>query len=166
MPIESAPLATLADVEAIETVPLSDRFSFRSTYELLADAARKYSDRTALIFLPTGGVDDQAQEISYRKLLARITQAANMFTDLGLGPGDVVSYLLPNLPQTHYTIWGGEAAGLRDRPRISGRCRCSGYGRRNERYDGDDHGQGCEDGPAPGGRESHSGRAGRLQRGF
>ena len=37
---------------------------------------------------------------------------ANLFTDLGVGPGDTVSYLLPNLPQTHITIWGGQAAGI------------------------------------------------------
>jgi len=38
-------------------------------------------------------------------------QAANAFNRLGLGPGDAVAYLLPNLPQTHFTLWGGETAG-------------------------------------------------------
>ncbi|NIP23734.1 acyl-CoA synthetase, partial [candidate division KSB1 bacterium] len=31
---------------------------------------------------------------------------------LGIGPKDVISYLLPNLPQTHYVLWGGEAVGI------------------------------------------------------
>ncbi len=35
-----------------------------------------------------------------------------MLHDLDVGPNDVVSYLLPNLPQTHYTLWGAEAAGI------------------------------------------------------
>ena len=31
---------------------------------------------------------------------------------LGLRPGRVVAYVLPNLPETHFTIWGAEAAGI------------------------------------------------------
>ena len=31
---------------------------------------------------------------------------------LGVGRGEVVSYLLPNLPETHFTLWGAEAAGI------------------------------------------------------
>ncbi len=29
-----------------------------------------------------------------------------------MGPRDVVTYILPNLPQTHYTLWGAETAGI------------------------------------------------------
>ena len=32
-------------------------------------------------------------------------------TASGSAADDVVAYLLPNLPQTHFTIWGGETAG-------------------------------------------------------
>jgi fatty-acyl-CoA synthase len=35
-----------------------------------------------------------------------------VFADLGIEPDDVVSFLLPNLPHTHFTLWGGEAAGI------------------------------------------------------
>lgn len=35
-----------------------------------------------------------------------------MCKDLGLGPNDVVTYVLPNLPQTHFVLWGAEAAGI------------------------------------------------------
>lgn len=42
----------------------------------------------------------------------RITQTANLLRSLGLGRGDVVSFVLPNLPETHWVIWGGEAAGI------------------------------------------------------
>jgi fatty-acyl-CoA synthase len=50
--------------------------------------------------------------VSYQTLIERIRQTANMFADLGIGPGDVVSYVLPNIPQTHYVLWGAEAAGI------------------------------------------------------
>ncbi len=51
-------------------------------------------------------------EITYTQLIGRIRQAANMFHDLGVGPEDVVTYLLPNTPQTHFTLWGAEWAGI------------------------------------------------------
>jgi fatty-acyl-CoA synthase len=49
--------------------------------------------------------------LSYREFFARITQAANLFHRLGVGPGAPVAYVLPNLPETHEVVWGGEAAG-------------------------------------------------------
>ena len=45
-------------------------------------------------------------------LLARITQTANALSRLGIGKDDVVAYVLPNLPETHFTIWGAEAVGV------------------------------------------------------
>src|SRR5262249_29406921 len=48
----------------------------------------------------------------YREFVARINQTANAFLRLGVGKSDVVSYVLPNLPETHFTIWGGEAVGV------------------------------------------------------
>ncbi len=53
-----------------------------------------------------------AVEVTYRELLGKVTQAANVFHALGVGPDDVVSYVLPNLLETHYAIWGGQAAGI------------------------------------------------------
>jgi fatty-acyl-CoA synthase len=35
-----------------------------------------------------------------------------MFFRLGIRADSVVAYLLPNLPETHFVIWGGEAAGI------------------------------------------------------
>ena len=62
--------------------------------------------------MPNGDSAAPAHEVTYRELLRKVTQAANAFHALGVGPSDVVSYVLPNLLETHYTIWGGEAAGI------------------------------------------------------
>lgn len=104
--------ASLAAVEAIERTPLAEQYSLGSTYEILQGSAREFGDRAALVFLPQGKADEPAFTVSYAELLAKTTQAANLFHRLGMGPADVVAYVLPNLPQTHYTIWGGEAAGI------------------------------------------------------
>ncbi|MBW2370334.1 MAG: acyl-CoA synthetase, partial [Deltaproteobacteria bacterium] len=50
--------------------------------------------------------------ITYGQMIGRINQTANMFQDFGVGPTDTVSFLLPLLPQTHFTLWGAEAAGI------------------------------------------------------
>ncbi len=106
-------IATVADVEAIEAeMPADARTSFTTTYEIFAAGAAKFGDRPAITFLPTGSADDDPVVVSYAELFAGINRAANLFHDLGVSADNPVSYLLPNLPQTHLTIWGGETAGI------------------------------------------------------
>ena len=105
-------IKTLADVEAVEQRPISDYIPFKSTYEILEYAAKQFSDRLALRFLMQGTAEETAIDISYPELLKKVTQTANLFHHLRIEKNDCVSYILPNLPQTHYTIWGGEAAGI------------------------------------------------------
>ncbi|HVP29378.1 MAG TPA: acyl-CoA synthetase [Myxococcota bacterium] len=103
---------TLADVEAIERTPLAERLDADSTYEVLRRAAREHGARPALRFLAKGTPDEDAVVVTYTELLRRVTQTANLFAALGVERDDVVSYVLPNLPETHDTIWGAEAAGI------------------------------------------------------
>ena len=106
------PLRSLADIEVLEAVPLEHRLAgLESTYDVLRRAAQLRPDATALVYVPDGDSTRPAVEWSYARLLARVTQAANAFHRLGVGSGDVVSYVLPNLPETHATIWGAQAAG-------------------------------------------------------
>lgn len=110
--MERIPIRGVADIEKIEEVPLSERLPARSTYELIRRGAMLDPKKVALYFIPRGEDYDKPLAISYEQLWGRINQAANLFHDLGLRPGEVVSTLLPNLPQTHFALWGGEAAGI------------------------------------------------------
>jgi fatty-acyl-CoA synthase len=105
-------IKTLRDIQQIEQTPLAERDLPNSTYELIRRSAALQGDAPALSFILQGNVDEQAYRLSYRQLLGKITQTANAFHRLGLRPGKAVSFLLPNLPHTHFTIWGGEAAGI------------------------------------------------------
>ena len=105
-------IATMADVERIEATPLEDQYAYQSTYEMFANAADQYGAGRALIFLPGGSADEEPVIYTHRELFGRITQAANLFHRLGIDSRDVVAYVLPNLPQTHFALWGGEAAGI------------------------------------------------------
>lgn len=111
--MSTAPLIrTLQDIELIESTPLSERDLPSSTFELIRRTAQASPDAPALSFILQGTGEETALCLNYAELLGKITQTANAFHRLGLRPGKAVSFLLPNLPQTHYTIWGGEAAGI------------------------------------------------------
>jgi fatty-acyl-CoA synthase len=105
-------LANAADVAALEAVPLHERLEAASTYEAIQIGARRDPLALAMQFLPTCAVDDIAITFTYAQFLAKVTQAANLFSSLGIGPNDVVSVLLPLLPQNFYALFGAEAAGI------------------------------------------------------
>jgi len=105
-------IKNLADIEAIENRPIDERFKEQSTYEMIKSGVELNPDGIALSFLLSGDTYVQPMQITYQDFLKRIHQCANLFYDLGIGPRDVVTFLLPNIPQTHYVIWGAEAAGI------------------------------------------------------
>lgn len=105
-------IATLDDIHAIEKTPFNERQPARSTYELLRNVAGQHPNALAITFLPTGRVTDTPIQITYRELFRRVTQTANAFHSLGVRLDAPVTYFLPNFPETHYTIWGGQAAGV------------------------------------------------------
>ncbi|MBL0428828.1 AMP-binding protein [Ramlibacter alkalitolerans] len=101
----------LADIEALERTPYEEAIPARTTYGLIARAARQFADRTAFTYLPDGELATAPQAITYAQLLANIHRAANLFRRLGVGPQDAVAILAPNIPSTHYALWGAQLAG-------------------------------------------------------
>jgi fatty-acyl-CoA synthase len=83
-----------------------------STYVLLQAAAGRFGEAPALTYVRDAAAFHDAQTFSFRELLAKVTQAANLFHAVDIGAGDVVAYALPNLPETHFALWGAEAAGI------------------------------------------------------
>lgn len=105
--------ATSADVRQYEQEhPLESQDLPASTLELFQRSAERFGDRPALTFLMQGTAEEPGLTYSYRELLAGVIQTANGFGALGVGREDVVSMLLPNVPQNQLTLWGGEAAGI------------------------------------------------------
>jgi len=58
------------------------------------------------------GPKDPAETLTWRTLHQKTSQAANMFRGLGVGPKDVVAYVLPNSNETVLTLLGGAVAGI------------------------------------------------------
>jgi len=111
-PVVSGAVACMEDVLAIECRVPQFPGSDISTYELLSRGLSSAPEATALSFFLRGEDYEQPFTWTQREWLGCITQAANMFRRLGLQRDGVVAFILPNLPETHWTIWGGEAAGV------------------------------------------------------
>jgi fatty-acyl-CoA synthase len=109
---QQRPPRTIRDIEAIEQVPLGQRLTVRSTYELIQEMAAKGPERTAIALLGGGERSDRPVRLSYGALLKGMHQTANLLADLGVEPGNVIAELLPNLLETHLLLWGGQAAGI------------------------------------------------------
>lgn len=101
----------LADIEALERTAYDEAIPARTTYGLIARAARRFPERIGFTYLPDGELASAPQRITYAQLLANIHRAANLFRRLGVGPGDAVAILAPNIPATHYALWGAQVAG-------------------------------------------------------
>ena len=104
--------ATEADLRAFKQVPYADRIAAESTYDAIKLGAASNPDAPAIQFLPNADPADTPIVISYRDFVARVTQAANMFHALGVSGNDVVSFMLPLLPEAFVTLFGAEAAGI------------------------------------------------------
>jgi fatty-acyl-CoA synthase len=105
-------LASAADIRAFERVPYVERIAAASTFDAIKLGAAHNADAAAIQFLPNASPEDTPIVITHGQFVARVTQAANMFHALGVGPSDVVSFLLPLLPQSFLTLFGAEAAGI------------------------------------------------------
>jgi fatty-acyl-CoA synthase len=105
-------LATDEQVRALERVPYAERIAAESTYDAIRLGAARNLDAPAIQFLPNADPADTPLVISHRDFIARVTQAANMFHALGAGPDDVISFMLPLLPDAFVTLFGAEAAGI------------------------------------------------------
>ncbi len=105
------PISDAASVRAAEAegwpLDLPD-----STYELIRRSAERYGSAPALSFFLQVEGHQRPQTVSYAELFANVTRTANLLHRLGVRAETPVALVLPNLLETHYALWGGEAAGV------------------------------------------------------
>lgn len=104
-------IATQADIEAIDARGLPADLP-ASTYEMIRRSAAIDPQAPALSFFLETHHHARPETWTYAQLLARITQTANAFHVAGATRETVITFVLPNLPETHCVIWGGQAAGI------------------------------------------------------
>lgn len=100
-----------ADIEQLEAGGLPDNLA-NSSYELIQRGAAINPNAPALTFFLNGNNHRNTDTWTYQQLLGQITQCANFFHELGANKDTVIAFILPNLPETHFVIWGGQASGI------------------------------------------------------
>ncbi|CAG9247967.1 Acetyl-coenzyme A synthetase [Paraburkholderia unamae] len=106
-------LLTEADVERFERVPLAERGLPASTYEMLMDGCGIDPDNVAIQFFSDGARPlETAVQVTFAQLRTKVHQTANLLADLGIGKDDVVSVMLPAVPESQFVLWGAQAAGI------------------------------------------------------
>ena len=101
------------DRDAIEAeMAWENRDLPKTLYGMLSGTADKFPDHNAVTFQIFSGPKDKAETLKWRELREKVTQTANLFRSLGVGPTDVVAYVLPNCNETILTLLGGAVAGI------------------------------------------------------
>lgn len=83
-----------------------------STYHMIRQGVALDPQAPALTFFLQTDEHKDAETWSYQALLEHIHQTANFLHELGADKDTVIAYILPNLPETHFVIWGGQATGI------------------------------------------------------
>ena len=81
----------------------------RNVFEAIWRIAVTHGDKAAITML---GADPEAEprKLTYTDFAEGVARTANAFRALGLQRGDVVAYMLPSLPETHFVLWGAATA--------------------------------------------------------
>jgi fatty-acyl-CoA synthase len=107
------PLRGVADVEAIEAVPLDSRLRMVDiSHRVACGLAAHDPNDTAIFYISDGDVDRSAVEISFAALIRNIGRTASLLRGAGIGSGDVVAILLPAVPQIYWSILGAMSAAV------------------------------------------------------
>lgn len=102
-----------AEVARFEQVPLAARKLPASTYEMLMDGCAIAPSKVAIHYFTDGARPlETARQVTYAELRAKVHQTANLLGDLGVGKDEVVSVLLPAIPESQFVLWGAQAAGI------------------------------------------------------
>lgn len=105
--------AGVEDRNAIEAeMPWADRDVAKTMWSLLSNTAGKFPNHNAISYQLFSGPKDHAETLTWSQLRGQVGRAANLFRSLGVGPTDVVAYVLPNCNETVITLLGGSVAGI------------------------------------------------------
>ncbi|MEQ6247271.1 acyl-CoA synthetase [Sulfitobacter sp. HNIBRBA3233] len=103
----------IADRDAIEAeCAWEDRDLPKTLYGVLANTTSKFPNHNAISYQLFSGPTDPAETLTWQQFHDKSVQTANLFRSLGVGPTDVVAYVLPNANETALSLVGGAIAGI------------------------------------------------------
>ena len=107
-----APLRSIADVEALERVPLEQRLLSWDANDWIQRGLDLAPDKVAIQYVADGKPETPPLAWSYGELKRRTTATANLFRSLDVGDTDAVLYLMPTIPSLYTVMLASLAAGV------------------------------------------------------
>ncbi len=107
------PYAGNEDRVRLETeMPWEDRDVPKTIFGMISRTADRVPNNNAISFQITSGPTDKAETLTWKQMQGKVAQTANMLRRMGIGPTDVVAYVMPNATETILTFLGGATAGI------------------------------------------------------
>jgi len=105
--------SNMADRDAIEAEgDYAARQLPRTMYQFLTQARDAWGGRPAVGFQLLSDPRAPCRTLTWSELHERVTETANLFRSLGIGPKDVVAFMLPNAIETPVVLLAGAVAGI------------------------------------------------------
>ncbi len=104
-------ITDVEDIRRIESQDYAHWVGATNTFGLICRAAANDAGSTALLYVRDARDFASALRWSYGELVDAVRRAANLFRALGVGRGEPVAILAPNLPSTQIAFWGAQLAG-------------------------------------------------------
>ncbi|PAU98676.1 acyl-CoA synthetase [Paracoccus salipaludis] len=104
---------SIADRDRVEAeMPYAERPLPKTIHGFLSAARDRFPQRPALAFQLLSDPRSRACTLNWTEFHERVTETANLFRSLGVGPTDTVAYLLPNCLETPVVLLAGATAGI------------------------------------------------------
>jgi len=101
------PLRSLADIQAIEQVPLDERLKVVDFYRRIELALQaRAPDDPAIHFATDGDPDGAVETVSFAELRRNIARVATLLASHGIGRTDAVAVVLPTIPAAYWSLIG------------------------------------------------------------
>jgi len=84
----------------------------KSTYDAVLDTMSDNPNEPALSFFMLGNEYKKPFTYSYSELISEINKIANQLRKLGVGKGDTIGLILPNLPETCFSLIAAQTVGI------------------------------------------------------
>jgi fatty-acyl-CoA synthase len=105
-------IRSIADIEALEHVPLNQRFKSWDVNDWLNSGLSRFPDKRALTYFPHGDCFSKPSHVDYAELRRRVLRTANLLASLGVGRNDSVAVLLPLVPEANVVLLAALATGI------------------------------------------------------
>ena len=105
-------ITSAQDLAAIEAQPFEAWMPHHNVLAALEAQAQRHPSNVALSYVQSDDLDEPAIQWTYPQFVAQIRRTARLFQSLCGSQLPRVAFLLPSIPQAHFTLWGAESVGV------------------------------------------------------